>query len=422
MSRIVGSIARFMRPKLKRFESLGGPIAPITSVVETTAVTPRASSFGQRRLNILVPSVNMRHYFGGIHTAMQVFEEMAKCFPACRIILTDAAPDAEALHRFASYDPIDSSTDSDASRQIVAFADRYEKTLPVSQHDVWLVTAWWTAYAAQRLADWQRLSFGVAGKLGYIIQDFEPGFYPWSSQSAMALATYRPALDLAIFNTTLLAEYFDAQGLRYEKSVVFEPTINDGLRSALEKMRTTTTQRKKQIVIYARPSTPRNAFALICEALRVWGWSDPRAREWEVLAPGELTEDLDLGPVSLRAMGKLGIQEYSALLSTSAVGLSLMVSPHPSYPPLEMAAFGMGVVTNGFANKDLSSFAPGVRSVGVMSPEALASALARECAEWIDRDMAPYPVLGGDHPFLGTGGFASVAEDGVKAMFGEGLL
>jgi hypothetical protein len=50
----------------------------------------------------------------------------------------------------------------------------------------------------------------------------------------------------------------------------------------------------------------------------------------------------------------LSWDEYLALLSTSHLGVSLMTSPHPSYPPLEMAMSGMVVVTNRWGPKDLS--------------------------------------------------------------------
>ena len=33
-----------------------------------------------------------------------------------------------------------------------------------------------------------------------------------------------------------------------------------------------------------------------------------------------------------------------------------MISPHPSYPPLEMSTHGVKTITNSFSNKDLSNF------------------------------------------------------------------
>jgi hypothetical protein len=49
--------------------------------------------------------------------------------------------------------------------------------------------------------------------------------------------------------------------------------------------------------------------------------------------------------------------EYGRLLSTCDVGLSLMLTPHPSLVPIEMATAGMLVVTNTFGNKDAASLA-----------------------------------------------------------------
>lgn len=381
-----------------------------TTVAETTPCNARPSDWQGRRLNLLLPSINARHYFGGIHTAVQLYRALEKHFPATRIVLLDSAPDAAALERFGDHTLVDCTADSTARHQILPFNDRYGRTLSVSADDHWLTTAWWTTYSAQRLAAWQKLQFGAAGRLINLIQDFEPGFYPWSSQSALALSTYRPSQDVAVFNTRLLSDYFDLQGIAYLRSFVFEPTLNDGLRQALAEARASLQPRQRRLVVYARPSTPRNAFELLCEALRVWGWSDPASAHWEVVAAGELTEDVDLGPFTLRALGKLRLQDYANLLSTSAVGVSLMVSPHPSYPPLEMAAFGMGVVTNRFANKDLACFAANIRSAEHFSPESIADSIAMEVRAWEERQMRAVSLMSEDHLFLAEGGFEKLAE------------
>lgn len=383
---------------------------PSTNVAETTPCTPRSSPGAGPRLNLLLPSINKRHYFGGIHTAVLLYRSLMAHFPQSRIILLDSSPDAEAIKRFEDHALIDAGSDSDAIHQIVDFSNRYGRTLPVRAGDHWLATAWWSAYAAQRLAAWQAREFGASGQLNYLIQDFEPGFYPWSSQSAVALGTYRPNSDVAIFNTQLLSDYFSQNGMRFQRQCIFEPSINDGLRNALDVARTTSVARRRRIVVYARPSTPRNAFELLCEGLRIWGWSDATCREWEVAAVGELQSDMDLGPFTMKALGKMDIQAYADLLSTSAIGVSLMISPHPSYPPLEMAAFGMGVVTNRFGNKDLSSFSTNIRSVESFTPESVAELIAQEVQAWSAREMMPISVFPVDHPFLVESHFDGIAE------------
>jgi len=383
----------------------GMPALVPTTVAETTPCNARPSNWHGRRLNLLLPSINARHYFGGIHTAVQLYRALAKHFPASRIILMDSGPDDAALSQFGDHAMVNCDADSTAAHQIVPFNDRYGRTISVGAADCWLTTAWWTTYSAQRLAAWQQQHFGTAGRLINLIQDFEPGFYPWSSQFALALGTYRPEQDIGVFNTRLLADYFELQGLAYQRRFVFEPTLNEGLRHALEQLRANSPPRRRRMVVYARPSTPRNAFELLCEGLRTWGWSDQASAQWEVVAVGELTADFDLGPFKIHALGKLDLPAYAQLLATSAIGVSLMISPHPSYPPLEMAAFGMGVVTNHFANKNLDNFSPNIQSVKQFTPEAIAAAIAQEVGEWEKRKMLPASLMAIDHTFLTKGGF-----------------
>lgn len=381
-----------------------------THVPEITPFNARQAPDRGPRLNLLLPSINAEHYFGGIHTAAVLYGELCRHFPRSRIILVDSAPDSAALNRFADHALAPCDTDPDHFRQITPFSDRYGRSLPVEPQDLWLATAWWTGHAAQRLQEWQARQYGERRPMAYLIQDFEPGFYPWSSQSALALATYRAEQDLGIFNTRLLADYFAKQGLQYAKAWTFEPTLNHGLRELFRSVSARgRAPRERRIVVYGRPSTPRNGFELICEALRHWGWTDPAAREWEIVAPGEIVTGIDLGPVRVKAVGKLQIDAYAELLATSAIGLSIMVSPHPSYPPLEMAAFGMRVVTNRFANKDLSQFIQNIRSVPSLTPEGIASALSACCGEFEADGGQSMPPFSMDHPFLAEGGFEEMA-------------
>lgn len=410
------TLVRALRWAAARLE---GPVSgtPVqTSIAEIVPCHARVSGSEGARLNLLLPSINSRHYFGGIHTAVVLYREMLERFPRSRIILTDAAPEVEALQHFPDHVLVNLEDDDPAPRQIVAFNDRYARTLPVTAGDRWLSTAWWTAYAAQQLSAWQQNYYGIKSRSGYLIQDFEPGFYPWSSQSFVALGTYRPDQDIAIFNTSQLSDYFDLIGIAFQDRFVFEPTLNDGLRPALSAQIDAPSQRRKQILVYGRPSTARNAFELICESLRIWATTMPDAAEWDVVSAGELREDLDLGGVRIRALGKLDIGAYGELLSTSAVGLSLMVSPHPSYPPLEMAAFGMGVVTNPFQNKNMEGTFPGLKSAVMLSPAGIAASLVSECRAALSRDMRPYDVADVAHPFVGGGGVATAATGVASAM------
>lgn len=369
-----------------------------TNVPEITPFGVRAGRDGDSpRLNLLLPSINPEHYFGGAHTAMQLYRSLLDRFPRSRIILLDSHPRAEALARFPDHVAVDcAADDASAPRQIVAFNQRYGHSIPAGAGDRWMATAWWTAFAGQSAAAWQQAQGWDLRPLLYLIQDYEPGFYPWSSQSAVAASTYRPDTDFAIFNTTLLRDYFVGQGIAYAAHTLLEPTLNDALRPA----ELLGERRDRVILVYARPSVPRNALPLICEGLREWGWKDARCKQWEVLGIGELDRDLDLGPFTLRGLGKLSLAEYRTRLQRSAIGVSLMLSPHPSYPPLEMAAYGMSVISNHFANKDLSTWFANVSSIGQLSPANLARTLAAQVDAWERDDMRqrwPIPLA---HPYV----------------------
>jgi len=80
--------------------------------------------------------------------------------------------------------------------------------------------------------------------------------------------------------------------------------------------------------------------------------------------------------VMLESLGKLPWDEYPAYLCGIDVGLSLMYSPHPSHPPIEMAASGVRVVTNTFGPKDLSVLSPALDSVAPNTPD-ITAALSR---------------------------------------------
>ena len=53
----------------------------------------------------------------------------------------------------------------------------------------------------------------------------------------------------------------------------------------------------------------------------------------------------------MQMLPRVSLAEYQRLLPGYDVGLGLMLTPHPSLVPLEMAAAGLVAVTNTYANK-----------------------------------------------------------------------
>jgi hypothetical protein len=388
---------------------------------------PRPSADESFRLNLIVPSVAGASTFGGIRTAIDLFQCMADGATRRRVITMDALDDAAAA-LFEDFRVVAPGDDVDDRSQLLALtppkivppvapaADsdvtggrRYggrgkqpaaagtgsgptgqpatarpqpslePPSIPVGRRDVFVATFWPTALFAIEARGWQTSTYGIAPRsFAYVIQDFEPGFYPRSTQHLLARATYdEPKSTIAIFNTTVLQRAFHDYGLRFSREYTFEPQLAPGLRDALV---APPIPRSRRIVVYGRPSKPRNGFGLIVDGLRAWRATYEHAADWTVVSAGESHGDIDLGhDTVLRSVGKLAFADYAELLRSSAIGISLMISPHPSYPPLEMSHLGLLVLTNRYEEKDLSKAHPNISSLETMTVAGFADGLATLC-------------------------------------------
>ena len=369
----------------KAYETLKQSItAQDYKIPEIEPMKARKSNQKGLRLNLLIPSVDQKHVFGGIATALDFFEklcEQLKC--NARIIAMDAAVEPKSIVGLSDYEIISCEEDSDKKYQIIPMADRSGCTIPVSSHDIFVATGWWTAYVISDVYKWQSKTYHAENPLIYIIQDYEPGFYPWSSRYVLADSTY--CLDIptyAVFNSELLKNHFDLNGYKFEKSWTFSPILNNKIKKFLPEDGTII-DKKKQILIYGRPSVERNAFSLIVYALNSWSEQFAGANEWEILSAGEKHEDIKLSNgCVIHSVGKLTLDEYSKMLMSSYVGISLMVSPHPSYPPLEMSTFGIKTITNCYGNKDLSNFSKNIYNLSDCSPDKISKTLADLCSDY----------------------------------------
>lgn len=349
------------------------------SVPEIYPVGVANSANRRPRLNAILPTMKPEKIYGGITTALSVIRNIVDNMaeePDIRVLVTSDSVDhasVEALSSRLGRSFIVANPQDDVDcHSIVQIANATHNPVSLREGDMYISTAWWTADLGFRLLDEQRRMFAVDPLMTYIIQDFEPGFYNWSNHYALADATYRrPNETIAIFNSEELASYmWSRYRFSSEAYIAFElhPVLRDLIKPTMP---------EKMILAYGRPTVSRNCFELLREGVRVWQGRNPQANcEYEIVFAGESFDQGRLsGLQNARNAGKVSLHEYADMLNRACAGVSLMVSPHPSYPPMEMASAGCQTITNVYEGKDLSRRSDQIVSLETMTPSALADAL-----------------------------------------------
>lgn len=301
-------------------------------------------------INILVPTLNPNEIFAGIGTAIDFGCELASLGHHVRFISTDLQIASRESTRAFILNAIRNDMDKDTISRISLQCGVTSKVVSQSQNDMFFATAWWTAHAASEAIE----KYGFKNKkFFYLIQDYEPNFYPWGSDYAGAVESY--GFDVyPIFNTNILHDFFRNRGIKYERrnTVTFGPSIN--LTNYYQVKRQP--QKVRRIALYGRPEVARNLFpTCVVATQRFIEAQKLTPKDVEVFSMGLKHEDIELSNgIKITSIGKLPLEDYISFLGTIDIGIALMLSPHPSHLPLEMAAAGVRVVTNHFENKNLS--------------------------------------------------------------------
>ncbi len=358
------------------------------------------------RLTLVLPNVAPQYIFGGVATGVDFLFATARALGVRPRLVVDEFGDRSDFSYVASVGSRHALKIED-----IEFVSRNAIVQPLSvrERDLFIAFNWWVALNLRGLIRQQDQHFAALRPrpLIYIFQEYEPAFYRMSSTHMMA----RAALDgrdrtFGVFNSNELHSYFRAQGHAFEREFVIPLRMSKSLKAAL---RGADAQKDKTILVYGRPNIPRNCFPAVVEGLKAFVDRYPRYRDWSLESAGSDHKPVDLGAGKVLApLGKLPLDRYARKLESAGVGLSLMASPHPSYPPLEMAHFGVRTVTNRYACKDLSKAHENILSIDDVLPETIADALARQCGAvvadpeggWRSRSMLPDYLSDDAYPFL----------------------
>lgn len=301
-------------------------------------------------LNVLIPTLLLSKMSGGPNTILILCTMLAAAGLRVRVISTNTPIDADTAGLEAHLKRLSNVSNLPASLELVDGNDR-TVAVPIGRNDLFMATAWWTAQIAKYAVQHTRHKEYL-----YMIQDCEILLHPASSDYALALETYRLP-HVPIINTRVLLDYFVEERIGLfserqfsEKAITFEPAIDRTLFYPENRRE----GGARKLLFYARPvSGLRNLYELGLAALRrLVEEQKVSSRNWEFWAMGNDSGDEVLGNGAiLRSLPWQPLPDYAQTMRNADVLLSLMLSPHPSYPPLEMAACGRPVVTNTFGAK-----------------------------------------------------------------------
>ena len=303
-----------------------------------------------KRVNLLLATINFDYVFGGYIGMFNLALRLKREGYRSRII----------LHEETNWDILEWKIKIQRYPGLITLFDdvevisRFSRDIPVevSPDDRFVATNCWAAHIAHntvRSLEERRFLF--------MAQEYEPFFLPMNSISAL----FQQAYDLpqvTLFSTELLRDYFRRERIGIyatsdgeRRSAVFSNAVQRFYPSKAAMERTV-----RRLLFYARPEehAARNLFELGVMALSKLV-RDERVdlSKWTFHGLGSLGgHDLLLADgIIMELVPKVSLAEYIDRMPSFDIGLSLMMTPHPSLVPIEMAAAGMWVVTNTFANK-----------------------------------------------------------------------
>lgn len=324
------------------------PVVPAHVLVSRrfSAIQPLpifATAGPKARINLVTDSVNRGSLFGGVGTAIILSALLAKRRGAQLRVVTRTEPaDAEGFAQVLACNGVE--FDGEVEFDYVAVGDQQAR-LPICDGDRFLTTSWWTTACVLG---------SIPGKrVDYLLQEDERMFYPHGDDRLRCNEILKRRDIRILINTELLYRHLMETGLGHlhENATWFEPAFPEAMFSRNPAQKE---GGKRRLFFYARPNNLRNLFYRGLEVL------DKAVTEklitpddWEVVMVGKDVPVVMLGGIlKPQVLPTMGWKAYGEFTKSVDLGFCLMGTPHPSYPPLDLAASGAVVLTNKFGRKD----------------------------------------------------------------------
>ncbi|WP_334175134.1 rhamnan synthesis F family protein [Pseudoxanthobacter sp.] len=252
----------------------------------------------------------------------------------------------------------------------------WKARVPVQPDEGFFADTWRDARLALALIDDQRRFFGRGGRLVYDIPDLTAaGVVPDIDQQGLADSTLTRGNDIvALFGSTTLAASTAAAGLRFLDQITVRPAW---LPAAAPAAAAAAQPAANRLIVPWNPVADPAMARLVVATLDRWQRSDPfTTARWEIVAFGEPGADLTLPSGGrVKNLGRPAADTFAAMAAGARLALVPQTSQVESATALELATFGLTVVSNRHGACDLARLGPAFRLAAAATPEALAATL-----------------------------------------------
>ena len=299
-------------------------LASITATEVAGVVESHAATTGRREvrtINWLLPGFDLP-FFGGVNTTLRIADKLARDHGVKNRFLVNGHPASEFYES-----AIVAAFPGLAGSEVGNYYGTEEGLAAVPPADAAIATFWLTARDVAKTP-------GTPRKF-YLIQDYEPSFYPASTMFAMTEQTYRLGL-YGICNTRSMHDIY--AGGYGGTATYFTPAVDRRIFHSSGRSEPDSSTAPVTIFAYARNHF-RNCWELVFAAL-----SEIKRRYGDrvriVVAGAKYlppsADFIDLGLIDYRATGRL--------YRETDIGVTMQISRHPSYLPLELMASGVAMV------------------------------------------------------------------------------
>jgi len=297
-----------------------------------------------KRLNLVIDTLNEGDLFGGVATELILATELCNRYDlSLRVITRQSKPKPQNYYKLLEMNKMSIKTDVSFVLDYIRADEKEDSSrLFVHDDDIFLASSWWSARAI-------RQAFPNR-KFFYLIQETETFFYQHGYEHYLCSRMMDDPNITYIVNSKFLFEYFQKQHPRIAaQGIYFEPAFSSNLFSAENFQK----KEKYNLFFYSRPNNPRNLDSYGKEILDfciTHGIID--TEKWNVIFAGSKAHTpVFSNGYTAEHRGVMSWNEYAEFLKSVDLALSLMYTPHPSYPPYDVACSGGVVVSNQCNNK-----------------------------------------------------------------------